>query len=234
MKVLTTYVRLYAECFAAGLKGIAKNPWTLLLPIVLLTVFSLLAGAFSGLGLVGGFILGLLLDALLSCYLYFVAEVVANSRISLTEFKQSYKAYFWSILNVGFVLYIARLLLTTALVGNPKGPAIMQVLMLVTYIALNAVPETLYQKGTYGGIDTIRQSFRFLQENWIEWLIPNVLLGYVLWKLFGWAVGTVGVWGTDLLGGAVIHVLMVFRGHLFKALDGTSHRQRMYKLRMGL
>ena len=31
--------------------------------------------------------------------------------------------------------------------------------------------------------------------------------------------------------GALLHLVMVFRGHLFAALDGTSHRQRMYKYR---
>jgi hypothetical protein len=38
--------------------------------------------------------------------------------------------------------------------------------------------------------------------------------------------------GTILLG-AALHAAMVFRGYLFLALDGSSHRQRMFAHRLG-
>ena len=44
-------------------------------------------------------------------------------------------------------------------------------------------------------------------------------------------LGTLGTVLSALVQGAVLHLVMVFRGHLFAALDGTSHRQRMYRLR---
>jgi hypothetical protein len=34
-----------------------------------------------------------------------------------------------------------------------------------------------------------------------------------------------------VIEGALLHLVMVFRGYLFAALDGTSHRQRMYRYR---
>ncbi len=36
----------------------------------------------------------------------------------------------------------------------------------------------------------------------------------------------------ELLVGAALHVVMVFRGNLFRALDGSSHRQRMFTRRI--
>jgi hypothetical protein len=34
-----------------------------------------------------------------------------------------------------------------------------------------------------------------------------------------------------ILIGALLHVLMVFRGFLFEILDGSTHRQRMFRFR---
>ena len=44
-------------------------------------------------------------------------------------------------------------------------------------------------------------------------------------------LGTLGDLITPVLEGALLHLVMVFRGHLFAALDGSSHRQRMYRYR---
>jgi hypothetical protein len=239
MKVITLYLKIYGESFAAALGGLRKNLWTVLLPFGLLALMMLAFTLLGPLGFVGGIIATLALDALLSCYLYFVGEVVANTKVSLNEFRRSIGAYFWSIVNVNFVLFIARLLLETALAGNPKGPVIFEALWWAAVVALNATPEVMYQRGTYGGIETFRRSFQFLQENWLEWLVPNVALIIAANELFDFGRSmagrySVGLLGLGLLGGALIHVVMLFRGHLFKALDGTSHRQRMYRTRMGL
>ena len=40
-----------------------------------------------------------------------------------------------------------------------------------------------------------------------------------------------GFYVASLVGGALFHVIMVFRGHLFGELDGSTHRQRMFRHR---
>ena len=40
-----------------------------------------------------------------------------------------------------------------------------------------------------------------------------------------------GMLTVSVIGGALLHVVMVFRGFLYVALDGSTHRQRMYKFR---
>jgi hypothetical protein len=244
VKVIAVYARIYAQCLVRALAGIGKNPWTLLLPMGLIALFTALFFLLAPLSIggfgVGGLILGLILDALGSCYLYFVGEVVANTRVSLNEFRKSVGVFFWSIMNFVFVLWIASLLMDMLLRSNPKGGLLTYVFWLLVAIPLNAVPEVLYQKGTMGGLATINRALQFIHEGWIEWFIPNIAIGVVGWwvlvhgPLLGRGrLGIVSGIIAAVVAGAFIHVWMVFRGQLFQVLDGTSHRQRMYRFRAG-
>jgi hypothetical protein len=209
MNVLTVYLRIYADAFRQALAGIGKNAWTLLLPIALLILLNLGRGVLAAIGLggwVGGILFGLLLCALVSCYLYF---------------------------DVFFVYFIVSYLLG-ALVRGHQGAVLQVLLRYGSIILLNAAPEVIYQRGSYGGLETVQRAIRFLQANWIEWGIPNLLVVGAWYLLDEYPLPRLGVLGdllVEIASGALIHVVMVFRGHLFKALDGTSHRQRMYRYR---
>jgi len=234
MRVLTVYGRIYADCLRQALTGIRKNPWTLLLPVGLLLANSVASSLVLSLGSIGRFLVWIVTAAAMSCYLYFLGEVVAKSRVRPGEFAKSVGPYFWSVANLFFVFWVAQLLLSFLTSGTPQAPTFAILLDLAAFILLNASPEMIYQRGSYGGLETTRRSIAFLQANWIEWGIPNLLfLG-----LFWWfpdeqlqTLGTVGWVLDDILKGALFHLAMVFRGHLFAALDGTSHRQRMYRWR---
>jgi hypothetical protein len=232
MAVLWVYFRLYGACLRKTGQGLLKNPWTALLPMAGLWLLALLAVLLSPLGIIGGFLAALAFDAVASCYLYFLGEVVVGSQARMRDLKASIGAYFWSVVNVGFVVYIAGLLLGTLMRG-PQAQTALIALKLTAVILLNAVPEVIYQRGTYGGIATIREAAEFLQASWLEWLLPNLLLGGALYALdayFPWG-GTLGSILNAILLGAAAHALMVFRGHLFAELVGSSHRQRMFKYR---
>ncbi len=96
----------------------------------------------------------------------------------------------------------------------------------VLAVLLSAAPEAIYQRGTYGGLATVQKSISFLQQHWIEWLLPSAAFVLLLWEL-----PTLPRFPDALLKGAIFHVGMLFRGHLFAALDGSTHRQRMFKYR---
>ena len=86
----------------------------------------------------------------------------------------------------------------------------------------------IYEKGTYGGLATIQTSIEFIQHNWIEWYLPNVVIfGAIYAVIFQLRIPYAGL----LLAGVILHLGMIFRGNLFEALDGSSHRQRMFKYR---
>ncbi len=234
MKVITVYARLYAKAFAEALEAIRKNAWTLLWPMGFVLAVGILAMVTGPLGIIGGFIRYLATCALLSGYLYFLGELVAKSRVSTAELKRSLGAYFSAVLSVGFVLWIVLgLLLPLVLRGVPNGGTIFLIVQLLSVVLLSAAPEVIYQRHPAGGVATIQSSVQFLQENWLEWIVPNVpvfLAGYLL--LF-WTGGlALPVQLVVLaLAGALLHVAFVFRGFTFKALDRSSHRQRMFNYR---
>ena len=117
--------------------------------------------------------------------------------------------------------------------------------LLSTVVVFGVLPslEVIYQKGTYNGLETLQRAFHFAQENLLPWLLPNLLVAAVIFFTLGRGdlvltallLSPAGITlGTDslvaaLVAGALLHVVMLFRGNLFRLLDGSSHRQRMFK-----
>ena len=64
-------------------------------------------------------------------------------------------------------------------------------------ILLNAAPEVIYQRGSRGGLETVQRSVRFLQANWIEWGIPNLLILAVWWFVPRDPLASLGLAGHD-------------------------------------
>jgi len=202
------------------------------LPIALAFAFIAWGAVLGPRGLVGGILLGLARTAGCSIYAYFLAQLVAKQRFGIGDLKTSIGAYFWTWMNLFFVLWILDFVLSGFAKTNPQ---LLIAINLIELIALNAAPEVIYLKGTYGGLETIQRSFRFLEENWLEWFVPNglmlaavalVMTGTLPLTMIPFAALTV-----PLVFGVVLHVVMVFRGFLFQELDGSTHRQRMYKFR---
>jgi hypothetical protein len=228
------YARIYGQAFLHALAAIGRNLWTLILPIALVFAFVALGMAVSPLGYAGGFLMGLARSAAFSIYTYFVCQVVAKNSVSLADLRTSIGAYFWTWINLFFVLWIIDILLGPMTV-TADGQRLLKALMMMELIILNAAPEVIYLKGTSGGLDTIQRSFHFLQENWIEWFVPNALILGVIWLAWN---GTIPLRAlpfpaitVPVLVGALLHVVMVFRGFLFQTLDGSTHRQRMFRFR---
>ncbi|MFL5271684.1 MAG: hypothetical protein ACJ79E_06440 [Anaeromyxobacteraceae bacterium] len=229
MTALKVYLHLYAECFRKAFAAIARNPWTLLLPAVVLFVREWAARLAYSLGMLAGIVVTLATAALFSSYLHFLGEQVQGGRVSGRTLQQSFGTYFWPVVNVFFVVWIASLVLGLVTAGNPSGAALLYAVWLVALVALNAVPEVLYLRATHGGMQTIVASWEFLKAQWIPWFAANapllVVLGAIALVVQAPVVG-------PLLSGAALHVAMVFRGHLFLALDRSSHRQRMFAHRL--
>jgi hypothetical protein len=158
--------------------------------------------------------------------------MVCGRKVSLNEFKHSFGAYFWSVLNLAFVWWVAHWILG-AVLRAPPGSQLMMVTDALAFIAFNAVPEVLYQKRTWGGLQTLGESWGFLKENWIPWFIPNAPFIVALLAFTGTLSITslLGSVGLALVFGPLVHVALVFRGFLFAALSRTSHRQRMFQYR---
>lgn len=233
MKIIVVYGRIYADALRNALRGIARSPWTVLLPIAVLIGLALVVRLVAPLGFAGGIVYSLASCALYSGYLYFLGHVVSLQKARVGDVKESLLTYFWSVLNVFFVMWIANLVLTVVVRANPNLGMLSIFQLLFILVMLNATPEVIYLKGTYGGLETLGTAFRFLQENWIEWFIPHLLIaavGLAMLTVIRPLVATVPFL-FEVIVGVLLHVVMAFRGNLFHALDGTSHRQRMFKYR---
>jgi hypothetical protein len=240
MKVLIVYGRMYASCLTRAVQGLGKNPWTIFLPMALFAAFLYLARIASHLGIIGGFLIPLIEAAIGSAYLYFVGEIVGRSRVRMGDLWMAIRSYFWSLINLFFVLWIASLVLGMLVGRSPNGGTLLLLFNLAVLIILNAAPEVIYQVGTYGGLATVQRCIQFLQESWIEWFLPMIAIGAAYWFVWGRVVlpqlyihlgYTVGSLVSSVLLGALLHLVMLFRGFLFQELNGSSHRQRMFKYR---
>ena len=230
MSALTVYLKLYGDCFRKAATAIGKNPWTLLLPSLVLFARAWAGQLAFSLGILGGIVVTLATAALFSSYLYFAGELVKGGRISGRDLQRSFRAHLWPVVNVFFVVWIATLVLGLVVGENPSGAALLYALTIVAVVALNAVPEVIYLRESHAGTQTILVSWEFLKAQWIPWFAVNVPLLGALTLIAAYA--QVPIVGTVFLG-AALHVVMVFRGNLFQALDRTSHRQRMFLQRVG-
>jgi hypothetical protein len=234
MSVLVVYARLYAACARRAVQAVGKSSWTLLLPVAVWSAMLVAEEFLSGLGLISGIVLALALSAIFSSYLYFVGELTNLARVHVVELKQSFGAYFWAVLNLGFVVWVIELLLNLALARSPNHDVVVAIVHFAEFVLLNAAPEVIYLRHSYGGLATVQRSVSFIQVNWIEWFIPNLALG----AAFFYGVPALGRTGVPLIAvgvaaGALFHLAMVFRGQLFLELDSSSHRQRMFKYHSG-
>jgi hypothetical protein len=229
MQALTVYLRIYGKAFRDALAAIGRNPWTLLLGIAVLLVRDYSGRLAAPFGFLGGIVATLLTAAVFSCYLYFLRDLVYGGRVSARQLQTSLGAYLWAIVNVYFVICIASLALGLALGRNPNAAALLYALWIVAAIALNALPEVIYQRQTHGGMQTIAASWDFLKQQWIPWFAANVPL---LAALAALAAASSFVPLGDVVVGCAFHLAMVFRGNLFRALDGSSHRRRMFEQRV--
>ncbi len=231
MNAIGVYLKIYGRCWRDALAAIGRNAWTLLLAPAIFLARDLSAGLAASLGFFGGIVLTLLTAALFSAYLSFLHDLVRGGHVSFsaTELQASLGAYLWAIVNVFFVVWIATLALQLVTAGVPSATALLLALWIVASIALNAVPEVIYLRGTHGGLETIAAGWDFLKAQWIPWFAATVPVLAVVGLLA--TVVRSSVLG-DLVVGAAFHVAMVFRGYLFQALDGSTHRRRMFQQRV--
>jgi hypothetical protein len=121
------------------------------------------------------------------------------------------------------------------LAGVPNGWLIYLLLRLALFLLLNAVPEMIYQ-GRASGLELIGASYNFIVENWIEWLVPNLILfaaGYFFLDFFQSLLfglpAFVQLFASAFMMGLLLAYFMTFRGFLFSQLHGTTRRTRIYR-----
>lgn len=251
-------VDLYLLCARKALVAVYRN-WCMLIGSVLsFLIFAVTASFLVQLGLVGGFIAGLLHIALLTLYFGWMRALVRRERLRWQDLLEFDTPLFFGIISIAFILFILELLLST-LVHGLEANYILLLVNLVIFLAFNPVPEAIYLQNEQS-IDGFRVAFDFTKDNWIEWFIPLSLL-MTPWLLVSWQDALVSLSGEDVLFPALLLLqsamnagtwlfgssiglwplvalaiivanwFMVFRGHLFEELNKGSRRQRLFRAR---
>ncbi len=212
--------------------------YILLSTIVSLIVFTLFRGV---LGLIGGMIIAIFSASLISNYLYLLYNVINYNRLHLQDFKDGFTYFLRKVYVVFFYGWIGSMVLSLFYRILGTNAYILSLIINISLlILLNPLPESLYLK-VRDPMESIMYSVDFMKENWINWLIPNLLFHGVLFYLTGNIITNLfathvnigfGMNATSmfkyLLAQILFSFIMIYRGHLFKLLSTSTRRKRMY------
>jgi hypothetical protein len=235
MQILQVTLWMYTTALKRSLECVRKNWVVSFAPVVYGIGLSVVGTLVAPLGIIGGFLYSLASSACASSALFLIKNMVESGKTDVSDFLNGFTVYLWEVITIGFILWIPMWALSTSLASVPNGALIFFLIQLCLYIILNAVPELIYQSRA-SGVELIGASYNFIVENWIEWLLPNLVLfvaGYFLLNfvgsLFYGLPGFVQLFLYALVLGLCLTYFMTFRGFLFAQLYGTTRRSRIYR-----
>lgn len=235
MEQINALIWIYKTCLIRTVELVRENLGIIFAPIAYGFVLSAAALLLAPLGFIGGLVLGVVLAACASSALYLIENVVRMSKATLQDFTRGFTVYIWDILTLAFIFWIPMRLLAQFAFTTPNGPLLYFAVQILLYVIFNAVPELIYQ-GRVSGLALLSASYQFIVENWIEWLLPNLLVGivgYLLRNLVYQLVAPLPFFLQYFIVeagfGLFLTFLMIFRGLLFAELNGTTRRSRVYR-----
>jgi hypothetical protein len=235
MQILQVTLWIYGMALKRALECVRKNLVVSFAPLVYSLLLSAAAIVALPLGILGGLVVGLVAQACLSSGLFLVKNMIDSGKADLNDFARGFKVYILELITISFILWIPLKLAGMALATVPNGGLIYFCIEIALFVLLNPVPELIY-RSRMSGLELLSASYNFIVENWIEWLIPNIVLGvigYLLLReielaLFGLPV-FVQLFVHSFALGLFLTYVMTFRGFLFIELYGSSRRSRIYR-----
>ena len=201
------------------------------------------------LNIVAGVLQYILYVAMLSSYLYILYNIIKYKKFNFKDFKLGYRVYLSSLIRIFFIGWIAEMIFIRGIVpmiaassgGALDSGAIVVIINLLVLVVINPLPEVIYQKH-YSGLDAIKYTFEYMKENWIEWLVPNIILlgliyivtGSIITNLFNTNIGlnlnimSLKEIAIYFIGQAIFSFTMIYRGVLFELLSTSTRRKRMF------
>lgn len=245
-EILKDIIYINKTAFNRTIKSISKN-WMIIFTGIIYTIlniaiFALINVLFTGfLSILTGIVVAIVTAAFISNYLYLLFNIINYDRLNIQIFKDGFKYFLWKIYGVLFIAYIGSILLS--IVSNMLGSMgfiINTLIYLAILVLLNPLPETIYLK-SYSSWESVQSTFEFMKENWFNWLLPNIIFHLVLYFTTGNVI--TDIFTTHLsfnmiftirnlilyiVGQGLFSFIMVYRGHLYKLLSGSTRRKRMF------
>jgi len=251
-------LHLYRDAALDASRALGRNAWV----IVLLPAFSVLVGLLAriagGFGMAGGLLVYLAVAVATSAFLSVLEGAVGKERVQPSELAEGFGRYLGSVVGLFFVFWVIQFLLTMITHQNPGLLWLALAVDGIVFLVCNPLPELVYQ-GRREGVALVDDAVQFMRENSVEWLVPlaamllpfflaSVPMGLVAMTEMGPTSalglltnllegllpesGGVSRWAAPLVASALLAWGMMFRGFLFKALDRSGRRQRIFEARM--
>jgi hypothetical protein len=254
-------IKIYFDSARFASTALVRN-WPLLLGVVgAFGIYAIVASIFGRMGFAGGMVVGMTQIVLLSVGYSWLSSSVSHERIKIKELYTFDYGLFSTVINTGFIIFIAKFLLS--IFAQSSGSEWIMVLVQFALVVIcNALPEVLYIMRAEG-LNAISESVDFMKRNWIEWFIP-LLLFLVPWIVVSleilliliskmdellpativfnvvrtfskpWfeSIGIIGFILSNLIAVVMFVWFMLFRGFLFKELISGSRRQRIFKAKL--
>ncbi len=242
---------MYTDCIKDATSGIIKNWIVLLASVLMFYIFILSSQIFAGIGMVGGFILGLISALFTAQYYSWLSATVQKDKMSIKDLYQFDAGMFFSVIGISFILYIVYAVISPMSRSAENAPLIYLIYFFIVF-AFNALPEVTYIH-RYESLNAFSEALKFTKENWIEWYVPFILLLLPVFLLLYEPLGILlrfalvsplfpgiiilSTWSAFLesnpyigmlIGFFMSHWYMLFRGCLYKELSTGTRRRRMY------
>ena len=228
---------IYRISLSQAIARLAGNWAIIFAPLAYGAILAIAAVVLSPFGFLGRMVVTAVVAACASSGLYLIENIVRGSKVVLNDFVKGFSIYLWEILAIAFILWLPMMLLSRVAYSMPQGPLVILIVQLILYVVLNAVPELIYQSRV-SGLALLSASYEFIVENWLEWLLPNLLIVTAAYLVKDSLMGLVVylpfyLWSflIPFAFGLFLIFLMIFRGFLFSELSGTTRRSRAYRYR---
>lgn len=210
--------------------------------ILNLVIYNLIGRLFIGpLYILSGMVVAIISSSFISNYLYLLFNVINYDKITFQDFKDGFTHFMWKVYGIFFIGYLASFLLNIVYRTLGNMAIVLNIIWYLTLIVLmNPLPETIYIK-SYSPWDSVVKTAEFMQENWFNWLLPNIIFygllfvtsGTVLMDIFNTHISFDLVFTARnvlvyFIGQILFSIIMIYRGHLYKILSTSTRRKRMF------
>ncbi len=247
MEFLTDFIYINKSIAKKAFVSLHKNWVIIFTGIFYTTATIIISSLLSFFWILAGLIMIIVSSALISNYLHLLDCIIKRDRLNWHEFKDGFTVYLrkvWGILFIGWVASFGFSSFILPIFSVGISPYLLSMIVnFLVLLLLNPLPETVYQKH-YNPWETITYTVGFVRENWLEWIVPNLVFMVGLYFLTGNLL--TGIFNTHLfsfsmfsptglifylIGQVWFSYMMIYRGYLYELLSTSTRRKRMFMRR---
>jgi hypothetical protein len=175
MKSFKHLLNLYLICIKDSLQAIKKSPTILLGTLALIVILVVLLPVLAQLGTFGSLMFSAIAAVALSYFYSWINMLANQERLLVKELITINPPILFSLLGVLFALWIGDALFKEGFGRAPGMEWLPPIYGLAIFIIFNAIPETIQsERGDL--MYSVRSALSFVQEFWIEWFLPLIIL----------------------------------------------------------